>query len=195
MAWGNKGISQLIIHTNTKTKKGHCRQGPHLIVSVHFPYSSKPPWYSSGNHGTGNILSQKRADVYTGPLVRHRCVLHALPCLALLCLALQIFTHCCGGGSLTSTRTYLRLPFVSGIGVVWMVFWSGESSAAWMEGLQATTKSLLKLGTRAGALPCDLILDPEEFPPSGFCGPRILITGAMKVGGGDCGFFSHCPPP
>ncbi len=29
--------------------------------------------------------------------------------------------------------------------------------------------------------PCDLILSPHENPPDGFCGPRILIVGAMKV--------------
>lgn len=29
---------------------------------------------------------------------------------------------------------------------------------------------------------CDLLLSPEEYPPVGFCGPRILIIGAMKCG-------------
>lgn len=30
--------------------------------------------------------------------------------------------------------------------------------------------------------PCDLILSPEEHPPHGFCGPKVLIIGAMKCG-------------
>jgi hypothetical protein len=28
--------------------------------------------------------------------------------------------------------------------------------------------------------PCDLILSPEEQPPNGFCGPRVVLTGAMQ---------------
>lgn len=30
--------------------------------------------------------------------------------------------------------------------------------------------------------PCDLILSPEEHPPHGVCGPKVLIIGAMKCG-------------
>ena len=33
-----------------------------------------------------------------------------------------------------------------------------------------------------GGSQCDLLLSPEEYPPSGFCGPRVLIIGAMKCG-------------
>ena len=32
---------------------------------------------------------------------------------------------------------------------------------------------------KTSAQPCDLILSPEEYPPNGFCGPRVVLTGAL----------------
>ena len=49
-------------------------------------------------------------------------------------------------------------------------------------GLDPTQFSLPVAPSAEDSPACDLILSPEEHPPNGFCGPQILIIGAMKCG-------------